>query len=528
MLDFAAARKFFLNLAGIWILIFCAGFIIAAQNSAFAKPLSIFAPKIVKKKHAPDDLRQPVGELLKNYNADKAWVEFNDGQKVWAYADQHSIKAGEPITIFASTKPKSEALVGTIKIVRVSGKDNKLDFQDVFQVPNVKVESQLMLPDSSTIGTDWNNGSVITKTANWKSGFYIVNFAYADGKVDPSVAWFVVRPTDKWGDILFKVPTNTVQAYNPWGGSSLYQTASYGSLSALVSFDRPSAMPLSKDVYYAIAWMETYAAKKNLKVDYIADFDLSDDPSILDGYKLFVTGGHDEYWTKEMYDAVEDRIFNKGGNVLFLGGNIAYFQVRYIDVNQPLGGTFWGRQMLCHKPFANDIDPIAARAGSPELAKLLTTGQFRFGKRRPETMLMGVAYQSWFEGHKPASSYSVVDNDLPFFKDTGLKVGDQLPRIVGYEWDNRNPDADGNRVWDPKISLNKEIPKSDVRVLFNARPRDYEKKRGLAEAVYWRSAKGAKIFSAGTIWWSWGMAKPGVANAASMKFNENLFDYFLR
>ena len=77
-------------------------------------------------------------------------------------------------------------------------------------------------------------------------------------------------------------------------------------------------------------------------MDYITNFDLTRDASWAEKYPLFIVLGHNEYWTKEEFDAVEKRIFIQGKNTLFLGANIAYWQVRYVDINQAPGGRISG------------------------------------------------------------------------------------------------------------------------------------------------------------------------------------------
>ena len=81
------------------------------------------------------------------------------------------------------------------------------------------------------------------------------------------------------------------------------------------------------------AWAE--AAGYGL--DYAANADLADHPELLDGRRLVLSVGHDEYWTLGMRDAVET-FARGGGNVAFLSGNTACWQVRIEDDGQTLVG----------------------------------------------------------------------------------------------------------------------------------------------------------------------------------------------
>jgi hypothetical protein len=286
----------------------------------------------------------------------------------------------------------------------------------------------------------------------------------------------------------------------------------------MVSFDRPCPPDFFEYDTYLVGWIEGLAAGLG-GVDYASNFDIHRDPALMDGYRLVITGAHDEYWSGEEFDAFERRIFVQGKNVAFLGADTAYYQVRYADSNRPPDGAPEGRQIICYKD-AND--PILRRAGKADPA-LLVTDLFRADARRPETMLAGIAYQSWFDPGGPARyPYVVARADLPIFAGTGWKVGDPIGDVVGYEWDNRDPEGDGARLWDKAKSRNAEIPLADIQVLFQGHPVDVGGDPGLAEAVYWRSKAGAQVFAAGSIRWSWGLGKDGYASPAFQRFNENL------
>jgi hypothetical protein len=112
--------------------------------------------------------------------------------------------------------------------------------------------------------------------------------------------------------------------------------------------------------------------------------------------------------------------------------------------------------------------------------------------------------------------------DLPFFQGTGLRVGDELAEVVGYEWDNRDPAGDGRRLWDQAHSSIPLLLLDSIQVLFSGHPVDRLGRPGLAEAVYFVSPAGAKVFNAGSIRWAWGLGRAGFEREAFQRFNENL------
>jgi hypothetical protein len=116
----------------------------------------------------------------------------------------------------------------------------------------------------------------------------------------------------------------------------------------------------------------------------------------------------------------------------------------------------------------------------------------------------------------------VARTDLPYFVGTGWSVGDVAADVVGYEWDNRDPEGDGKRLWDAGRSHNAAIDAASVSVLFRGEAIDADGGPGLAEATFFQSTAGAKVFNAGTVRWVWGLGKPGFVQPAFQTFNANL------
>ena len=162
---------------------------------------------------------------------------------------------------------------------------------------------------------------------------------------------------------LLHLGTNTWQAYNQWGGKCLYSGATE------VSFRRPLEIgyitrPVDDDGYDlrvanigeydpehhrfaqylaeheiplwtgSAGWfnwerrLAEWADREGIELDYSVDADLEADPSVLDGRRLLLTAGHNEYWSWGMRDAV-DRFVEAGGNWAILSGNTSFWQVRY-------------------------------------------------------------------------------------------------------------------------------------------------------------------------------------------------------
>lgn len=183
--------------------------------------------------------------------------------------------------------------------------------------------------------------------------------------------------------ILFQVATTTSQAYNNWperlGGKSLYDFNSSGQVrSPAVSLERPIE-PFARFFDAYEVWFVRWLEKRGISAEYCTSVDLHKDPALLDAYQLFLSVGHDEYWSWEMRDTVEAFV-NNGGNAAFFSGNTCWWQIRFDSRTAP-------RQLLCYKDGA---DP--ALSTNPSRA---TLNWFEpAGPNRPENRLTGLSYRA--------------------------------------------------------------------------------------------------------------------------------------
>ena len=467
--------------------------------------------------------------------AKSIWRSYYAGTRVWGYADRHSVDTGETFNLMLSTGPDHAKVNGKVEIYRIGhhpgepGPDRKL----VWRSPSVAVSQQAVEITAAAIGAGWPAELEDIATNGWTSGYYALDFIDdSDGNRDANVAYIVVTNAArmdeaKRGDILLLLSTNTWQAYNEWGGYSFYSSDFIGSAAQALTFDRPCGPEFFEYEYFLTLWLEKLAAEHGWKVDYATNFDIHGDPAFTENYRLLISGAHNEYWSLAEFKAMHRRIFALGKNTMFLGADAAYWQVRYADVNQGSDPQARGRQMIC---FKTADDPVFWRP-SPAPQDVQITTLFREDGRWPETMLTGAAYQGWFsqEGTPmPVYPYYAVDTGLPFFTGTGYRPGDPIGDFVGYEWDNSDPEGNGQRLWNGATSHIQAIDPASIRVLFSGKAVDVEGKPGIAEAVYFRSPAGGKVFTAGSVRWVWGLGKPGFVQARFQLFNAQMVADFLQ
>ena len=490
--------------------------LLASAGSAL--PWSVPRAALASDSDQPPESRGPSQESL--------WTNDYDFARVWGYVDKHSIRPGESFKLMLSTGPSLESIKGKLRISRVAyTQSGRWDV--VWESEELTVEFAGPLQVTSAIvGAAWPVAYEIDETRDWRSGYYTIDFVDSvELRPEPNVASIVVTDADRRGDVLIWLGTNTYQAYNAWGGSSLYDCVFTGEQAQMVSFDRPTRPSFFSVDTFLVHWLEKVAAERGFKVGYASNFDIHREPAFAENYRLLISSSHNEYWSKEEFDAIHRRIFDLGRSTMFLGANAAYWQARYADISGTAGDADRGRQLVCYK---GDDDPIGGRVSEAEALDLVTM-LFRDEARRPETMLMGSAYQSYFDGNDPKNRfpYKVARTDLPFFEGTGYTVGQSIGDLVGYEWDNRDPEGDGRRLWDPEKSRIPAIPTESIKVLFTGSAIDINGKPGTAEAVYFVSKAGAQVFNAGSIDWCRGLGKEGFESEPFKRFHENMVLAFL-
>ena len=243
-----------------------------------------------------------------------------------------------------------------------------------------------------------------------------------------SNAFFVVRAAQPGRDarILLQLATNTYNAYNNWGGTSVYAYHGRNKVQGRrVSIHRPQASQYSNWERPFVAWAES----NGLALDFATNNDLEFRPDLLKTYKLVLSVGHDEYWSTPMRDAAEAYI-GAGGNFVFFSGNTCCWQIR----NEEGGNAF-----TCWKQAFKE-DPLFA-GGDP---KLLSTLWSHHLVARPENQLTGTGFL-WGGYHRShgqlmngSGAFTVRRPEHWIFNGSGLKSGEEFggkDTIVGYECD---------------------------------------------------------------------------------------------
>ncbi len=356
--------------------------------------------------------------------------------------------------------PAAETIAFDLELARVGAT------RDVVHTAHgLTAEPHPIPDDAAASGAAWPVTYEFT-AGDWRSGWYEARLlaTRADGRLAESRAGFVLRPRagQPRSKILLELSLNTWNAYNDWGRSNLYlggTAVSFRRPFARGFLDRPDPLAhrnaniarepdLGGDAWlrYArdhavsswsacagwptwegpfVAWAES----AGYEFDYASNADLEERPEVLDGHRLMLSVGHDEYWSSAMRDTVEAYIAG-GGHVAFLSGNTSFWQVRL---------EAGGDTMVSYKDRARVDDPL--RRTEP---KLLTSMWCDPIIGRPEAAMTGVSFSRGGYARQAGCTprgqrgYTVWRPEHWLFEGTDLRYGDLLGDehcVVGYECD---------------------------------------------------------------------------------------------
>ncbi len=380
------------------------------------------------------------------------------------FADRVSVLPGEPVTLYvSSTAPRFTVTAYRMGYYLAS---RALRVWSSAPVPAAAQPPAQVVGPTATVVAPWQP-SLRVATSGWTPGMYLLRLDGADGSA--SYVPLTVRTPSNAGRVVLLNAVTTWQAYNRWGGRSLYAgPAGYADRSRAVSFDRPYATGAGAADFLGLELpLLVLAERSGVPLGYATDTDLDARPDLLAGARGLVTLGHDEYWSAAMRaNATAAR--DAGTNLAFLGANSVYRHIR-------LGPTALGpdRWETDYKSFAED--PLS-RTDPPQ-----ATADWRSPPYpRPESVLVGVFYQC-----NPVSADLVVADPQNWLLAGIVRPGQRLPGAVGTEYD--------------KVDLAVPTPRP-IEVLFRS-PVTCRGKRDVAEGAYYTTPSGAGVFATGTINW---------------------------
>jgi hypothetical protein len=405
------------------------------------------------------------------------------------YCSRQSVKAGEKLDVMVSTNPPSNFQIEIFRTGFYGGRGARLmttlgPFEGITQ-------TDPEIGHKNLHECRWQPTTSLKIPAEWPSGVYLGRLTClpADDSRAPWQSYVIFIVTDdRPADILFQCSDNTWNAYNEWPGKYSVYTHPKGNQGpwADVSFDRPYGRyaqytsvvndPLSVGAGEFISFefpLSYFLEQHGYDVSYVSNSDMVVPERGLK-CKTFISVGHDEYWDRRQYDSVV-KMRDAGVNLLFLSGNAVCWVT-------PLRPGFDGRPariMFRGGPYGAENKYAVDREKD----------HGPFPERGPdEGYLIGARNVEPVNG---GADWVVNKPEHWIFSGTGMKAGEHIPGLVGWEYHG-----------DPPTDIpGLEVVGTGTALVGGVKPQRWT-------ATIYPGPKGNFVFNAATIFWAQGLSHP--------------------
>jgi hypothetical protein len=408
---------------------------------------------------------------------------------VEGYCSKQSVAAGEELKIFTSTRLESEVTIEIFRTGYYGGKGARL-MSTLGPFPSKpQPVPELKRGDRNLVECEWKETTSVTIPEDWTSGVYLGRLTTPDETGHgywQSYVVFVVRD-DRPADVCLQVSDNTWQAYNRWPTKYSVYTHPKGNQGpwADVSFDRPygkyaqiyeNPMSIGSGEWLCFEfpfgyWLE----EQGYDVTYCSNADMVDPEYAKPGrFKAFLSNGHDEYWDIREYENAE-KLRDTGTNLMFFSGN----SVCWVTPMTPSTDGRENRIMFRGGPYGGEYDYAVARERD----------EGPFPHRGPdEGYLMGSRNVDPVNG---GGDWVCEMPDHWIFEGTGMKKGDSIPGLIGWEYHGDPPeDIEGL-----------EVVAAGTALQGGVNPQQWT-------ATIYPGPKDNFVFNASTIFWCQGLSSP--------------------
>jgi len=349
---------------------------------------------------------------------------------------------------------------------------------------------------------NWSVSGSWAVPANATSGIYFAKLVRAD-TAGASHILFVVRDDASSSDLLFQTSDTTWQAYNNYGGSSLYTGGPVGR-AYKVSYNRPfntRAVDGGQDwlfsaEYPMVRWLEA----NGYHVTYTTGVDSDRLGNLIANHRVFLSVGHDEYWSAAQRANVE-AARNAGVNLAFFSGNEVFWKTRW-ENSIDASATAYRTLVSYKETHANaKIDPTPIWTGTwrdPRFSPPADGG-------RPENALTGTLFMV-NDGATTSIRVPAEDGRMRFWRNTSvatLAAGTSatLPNgTLGYEWD-----VDADNGFRPSGLMRLSTTTVSGAPVLQDHGSTYASGTATHALTLYKHSGGARVFGAGTVQWTWGL-----------------------
>jgi hypothetical protein len=439
-----------------------------------------------------------VCENSKPGNPPEEWDIFEAGDdSIQGFATDISVNKGQTI----SFKVKTDAPSYTIDIYRLGwyDGDGARKITSVTPVarnqPPCFIDLTIELYDCGT----WAVSATWTVPTTTVSGVFVAKLKRSNG--DSSHITFVVRDDSSTSDLFFQTSDATWHAYNMYGGSNFYHGGNNGR-AYKISYNRPFGTRGNnpEDFLFSNEYpMLRFLERNGYDVSYTTNVDSDRRGALIRNHQVFLSVGHDEYWSGQQRANVE-AARDAGVNLAFFSGNEVYWKTRY-EPSKDSSATPY-RTLVCYKETWDNakMDPSTEWTGTWRDPRF--TPPSNGGK--PENALTGTAYMA--NSVDLAMQVPADQGKYRFWRFTDAanlgpgQTATLAPHTVGYESDE---DLDNGFRPPGLIRLSTTVGPTPEYL------RDYGNTVTPGTTTHhmtlYKAASGALVFSAGTIQWAWGL-----------------------
>lgn len=445
-------------------------------------------------------------ENQKQGTPESVWMIGRGDPSIEGYAAQFTLNHGQRVDFKINTN-STNYRIDIYRLGYYGGNGARL-VQTINRQLTSAQSQPLPLFNPTTKLVDAGNWSV---SASWDipadavSGVYYAKLTRFDGGGGENMMTFIVRDDEAPSDITFQTSDTTWQAYNWWGGYNFYggvDAPGRAGRASAVSYNRPiitrdggfAAGP--QDFIFGVEYSAIRFLEQNgYDINYISGIDTAANGAQLLNSKIFLSVGHDEYWSADQRANVE-AARDAGVNLSFWSGNEVYWETRW-EASIDGTGTPYKTLVSYKERWDNDNSDVVG-----------TTSTWRdpvFGSGRPENALTGTMFT--VDSYRLDAITVPYDmSRLRFWSNTNVanlqagQVYTLTKNLLGYEWD-----SDVDNGFRP-AGL---VPLSSTTVDVNTLLLDYGSAVGPGTASHaltlYRAPSGALVFGAGTVYWSWGL-----------------------
>ncbi len=446
-------------------------------------------------------------------------VEGIGSSTIQGYGTSMSVNVGETESFKIST-PSTKYHIDILRLGYYGGDGARMVQAGIKPTATLPQKQPACLTNSATGLIDCGNWGVSaswTVPSNAVSGVYIAHLVREDGSGESQIP-FVVRNDSSHSEVLLQTSDATWEAYNDYGGNSLYtctvacppgEPEAYKAAYA-VSYNRPWEGSFAVDggasyLWYAefqmIYWME----KNGYNVSYTSEANVHQNGALLKNHKLFISSGHDEYWSEGQRANVESAL-SAGVNLAFFSGNEMFWKTRWGPSTEGTNTPY--RTLTSYKEthFNAPVDPQdpptwtgswrdprfspPANGGKPENA---LTGQFFLVNAGTSDITVPSQYAKDRLWKNTAASTLKSGQSLTLAPGAGT---------LGYEWDE---DVDNGFRPAGEFDLSSTTV-SGLQTFNDYGSRLSEGTTATHHLTLYKAPSGALVFGAGTVQWSWGLA----------------------